>query len=257
MDPNEPSSMKLLILGSCVTRYAFNKDVVPGLNPTIRVRRLFTRSSFISLTSPSFKIGLSEINNLAPFECRYVYEDLNRVFFNFIKTRDCSDTFLILDFIYETLDLLQVKQHFITLSDEFLRSGLLSRFSGLKLSRLESSTTALWKTSCLRFIETVGNIFPPERVILHRAFWKESFKDGQIISEFPDKQRIYDFNAMLKEYYDFFEQSYQGITIVDLNHNSYFADKNHVWGLHPFHYEANYNKDLIAALENILNVNEY
>jgi hypothetical protein len=249
--------MEIIILGSCVTRDAFNNDIVVNLNTFISVRRLFARTSFISLNSPPLDIDVSEITNISPFESRYVLDDVNKEFFNYIKSRNCSDNYLVLDFIDERMDVMQINQHFITLSEEFLRSGLSARFNGARFPRLEFSTTSLWKSSCLSFIETIKNIFPPQRVILHRAFWNESYRNGESVEHFPARDQIANYNNLLEEYYHFFETSFPDIGIVDLSQKGYISDKNHKWGLQPFHYEMDYYTDFLRSLENIFNKSEY
>jgi len=248
--------MEIIILGSCTTRDAFNNDIVANLDTFITVRRLFARTSLISLNSPPLNIDISEITGISPFECRYVLDDVNKEFIKYINSRDCSNNYLVLDFIDERMDLLQRNQHFITLSYEYLKSGLSKRLKGSRLPRLKSSTTSLWKSSCLQVIETIKNIFPPERVILHKVFWLDTYRNGDTIKKFPGKRKIANYNNLLKEYYQFFEDSFPDIKIVDLSDKGYRADKNHKWGLQPFHYEVDYYVDFVKSLENLLKPQE-
>ncbi|MCX6303958.1 MAG: DUF6270 domain-containing protein [Bacteroidetes bacterium] len=244
--------MEIIILGSCVTRDAFNTDIVANLNTDITVRRFFARTSFISLHSPPLNVEVSEITNLPPFDCRYVLDDLNKEFYKYLKSRDCKGNYLVLDFIDERMDILKMGQHFLTLSDEFLKSNLSSRFQGTRLARLDTSTTLLWKSNCLLFIDSIKNIFPPERIILHKAFWMESYTDGLTVEGFPYSDLVTNHNNLLAEYYHFFETSLPGINIVDLRQHGYLADKNHKWSLVPFHYEVGYYIDFLTSLTNIL-----
>ena len=235
-------------MGSCVTRDAFYDDILQDWESWFKIKRLFSRSSLISLQSPSLQINLSEITNITPFECRYVYEDCNKEFIRYINSLDCNKHGLILDFIYEQCDLLKMDQHYITLTDEFTRSGLSSKLKGQVIHRFDQETTKLWKESCLSFISRIQELFPAHRVILHKAFWRENYLEDDRIQNFSNLDLIRSHNKLLREYYNFFEDSFPGIKTIEIKQKDYLADKNHRWGLYPFHYEADYYRKFLKKL---------
>ena len=243
--------MKIIILGSCVSRDPFDGEFDNVDKESIAVKRLFARCSLISLNSPSLNIELSEIQGLDPFECRCVFDDLNKVFYKYINTRDLSDTFLLLDFIDERVNVLQSGTHFLTISTEYLKSNLSGRFTGVELSRLSNEVTDLWKISCSEFYNRINSFFPPNRIILHKAFWFEQYLDTDIIRNFENIEEISEHNKILTEYYDCFEKTFPGIHIIDLNNMGFLADKSHKWDLAPFHYERKYYEKFLTCLDNI------
>jgi len=106
----------------------------------------------------------------------------------------------------------------------------------------------LWKENCLSFISRIRNYFPAQRVILHKAYWNEKFIEGEQIMDFPDTDLIRSHNNLLREYYAFFERAFPGIKVIDMGKKNYLSDKNHRWGLQPFHYEAGYYCDFLDKL---------
>lgn len=242
------SEISFIIMGSCVTRDAFFDDIMQNWESWFKIKRLFSRSSLISLQSPSLQINLSEITNITPFECRYVFEDCNKEFFRYIQSVDCNQHELILDFIYEQCDLLKMDQHYITLTDEFNRSGLSSKLKGQEIHRFDPLTTKLWKESCLSFISRIQEHFPAHRVILHKAYWMENYIKDDGVQNFPDLNLIRRHNKLLREYYNFFEDHFPGIKTIEIKRRKYLANINHRWGLYPFHYEDGYYREFLRKL---------
>jgi len=246
-----PDTMQIIILGSCVSRDPFNEEIEYKAKEDLNVKRLFARTTLISLNSPSMEIDLSEIEGLTPFECRYVHNDLNKEFYKYLDSRDLSNTYLLLDFIDERMDILQWQEHYITMSNEFRWSNMPGKFEGTVWQRLSPETMELWRESCRVFTEKIKAYYPPERIILHRAFWLSGYWDQGEKKLFENQEEIALQNSILEGYYEYFEARMPGIHIIDLNDNGYLADSAHRWGLQPFHYETKYYQHFLACLDRI------
>lgn len=242
--------MNILILGSCVTRDAF--DIGNYKNDKLNHIHYFARCSLISLNSPPFNISLNEISSTNPFQQRLIANELNREFYTHINGRNIDNTYLIIDFADERLDLLIHEDKYITYSQEFENSNLSKTMTGAKVLRTESLIDNEWKKSCLLFIEKIKIIFPPEKVILHLALGKENFLDHNENHRFENIEQIRETNRLLSILYDFFSLHFPGIQVIDINNAGYQADKNHKWGLCPFHYSNDYYVRFLEELDHIL-----
>ena len=242
--------MNIIIFGSCVSRDAF--DIGSYKNEDLAHIQYFARCSLITLNSPPFNIDVAEIENINPFQQRLVANDLNRAFYSHIAGRDLDNTYLIIDFIDERLDLLFWEGKYITFSEEFENSNLSKKMTGNKIQRSESLTEKVWKHNCLLFIEKISTAFPPEKVILHKAFWKDIFIDNKEYHRFSNIKQIQENNRQLLIYYNFFQLNFPGIQVIDLNKEGYQADKCHKWGLGPIHYTSEYYFRFVEEFDHIV-----
>jgi hypothetical protein len=231
--------MNITIFGSCVSRDIFRGDFYNGKD-NITIDKYFARTSLISLNSLPLNIDVSGVEDLDPFQRRLLSDDLQKTFYSYLKkTKDSS--VLLIDFLDERFHLYQWENNYLTRSNEFLKARISDKVPGKIVKRFTQSTTNLWKENCLLFIKIIRQSCKDENIILHKAFWKEEYIDGQDVFRFPNIQEIKQQNKMLNEYYDYFEKNCPGLTVLDVNGNrTYRADKNHIWGLGEMHYEQDY-----------------
>ncbi|HNX79918.1 MAG TPA: DUF6270 domain-containing protein [Prolixibacteraceae bacterium] len=246
--------MNILIFGSCVTRDAF--DIGNYKNDDLAHIHYFARNSLISLNSPPFNIDVNDIHDVNLFQQRLIANEMNRTFYSHISTRDLKETYLIIDFIDERLDLLLYDDKYLTCSLEFENSNLSKSMKGQRIKRSVSLVENLWKRNCILFIEKIKRFFPPEKIILHKAFWSEKFLNNRESHEFADIRQVRDNNEQLSIYYSFFQMNFPEIKVIDLTHRGYYADKNHKWGFNPAHYENEYYFQFLVELDRILNQND-
>lgn len=247
--------MKIVIHGSCVTRDAFEFEHPLAIKKSEIT--YFARSSLITKNNPPFFIEENEIQNISLFQKRCVLSDLTNSFYKYISENDLSEAFLIIDFIDERNKIIKYRNHYFTQSEEFINSNLSKILTGTTLERESPDTIKLWKENCLLFIEKIKQVFKPGHVVLHKALGKEKYYHGIEILPFSFINRIRINNGLLEEYYGFFESHFPGISVIDLNNKGYLSDKDHKWGLSPFHYVSDYYFDFMDSLERIMKENTY
>lgn len=227
------------ILGSCVTRDAFKYD---GEN-VFRVNQYYARSSLISLYSKSVNITLNDINLESNFQKRMVYNDLTNAFRKYIKNK--TGDYLMIDFIDERMSILKSGDSYITRSREFINSK--SNLKGTLLTGSEKLNK--WKQSALIFSEEISKYYNGDKIILHKALWKEQYitKDGDI-KTFEDKT-IAENNELLMQYYSFIEENLKGIKVIELE--DFNASEAHVWSLAPYHYQDEYYIEFMKQLKSL------
>lgn len=246
--------MKIVIFGSCASRDIFRGDFVNGKNDVF-VDKYFARTSLISLNSPPTDYKLPSIDQLNPFMIRLLSDDLYKRFFSHIPKK--TGLFILIDFIDERFNILKSGDHYFTISNEFLKANLLKVFPGVILKRTQAETLQLWEESCLVFIQKLKEQFHPGRIIMHKALYKNQYIDSQKVYDFPNTKNAVLQNELLNKYYDFFEQNFPGIHILDLNKHDYKADKNHIWGLGEMHYQQEYYDECLRFIDNLQRKTEH
>lgn len=243
--------MKIVLLGSCVTRDIFGPQFENGWND-LHISMSFNRSSLISLASEPFNLDVSSNPLLNPFERRALSDDLNKTFFKYLSRLVTDGHYIIIDFIEERFGLYLHDNKYATISNEFVKSEIQKTLGGATIVRFSERLKQSWNEACLFLIHKLQEKFSTDHIILHKAFWMSGYKDGNLVIPFPDQDRIVRNNDLLNDCYRFFEENYPGIRILDLNGEGFYADKNHLWGLGEMHYEKDYYQ---RAMQYILDLN--
>lgn len=236
---------KLDILGSCVTRDAL--EFTEESQYTLET--YFARSSLISLYSPKVDIKREDIQLASDFQKEMVYYDLTKYFPRYIKETEAD--YLLIDFIDERMEVLERNGSYITRSNEFVHSNVNEQIQYEASALNKEEINELWKKSALQLIEDLKGRFNPEQIILHKALWRYSYidKNGEE-QTFKEHYWIKRNNDKIDGYYEFFQENFPGIHVIDLN-DQYHADESNKWGLSPFHYEEKYYKAFIEQLNKI------
>ncbi|KKK38783.1 hypothetical protein WQ57_07325 [Mesobacillus campisalis] len=240
--------IKIDILGSCVTRdaFAFTEN-------NFQVNKYFARTSLVSLYSPPLNISKEEINLASKFQKEIVFSDITKQFPKYVENK--SADYLLIDFIDERVSIMEVtKDTYITVSNEFIKSGLKEKYKSSKILPRKEFHKGLWEEKADLFIEQLGKYYSANKVILHKAFWKTRYKDknGEVI-EFNNVEEIKFNNNLLDKYYNYLEQNVPGINVIDLG-NRYLASEKHKWGLAPYHYETFYYKEFMDILTSLVSM---
>ncbi len=241
--------MQIIILGSCITRDAF--DLGGYQNDQLSHILYFARTSLISLNAESFRIDVNTIEGVNLFQKRLIASEMNKDFYKTIESRNLSDSFLIIDFVDERLDLLDCGSKKLTISQEFDNSSLKQAVKGNRIAR-GTISNAEWDRNCRIFTERILSVMPPERIVLHQAFWSEVYADQGIAKVFDAIKQIRYYNDCLRRWYDVFTGFLPDCNVIDLNGKRYLADRNHRWGFSPIHYEPGYYQQFIREFDRIV-----
>ena len=238
--------MRMSIFGSCVTRDLFED---PALHPALV--QYASRSSVVSAVADPVAVDETCVHLDSAFQRRCLLEDFNKTFFT--NLHEATPDWLVVDLIDERFNLLRTPGSFITQSSAFLNAGLDGDLDVdvEELRRLTEETMALLDGAICAFAARVRAVVPPERIILHRAWWMTRYVRDGAVEAFPDERAAFaeSHNAALARAYATFEEHVGGAAAtLDLGGRGYAADAAHRWDLEPFHYEGAYNA---AAVERI------
>ena len=234
---------RISIFGSCITR-----DVFRLFPDDAEVASYHSRSSLISVMSPPLAVDDTGVDWPSNFARRVVLADFRKSFFDDLEIT--APDVLILDLMSERFDLFAAPETYVTRSWELVESGLATRYDGLE--RVPRETEAMHETWCehsRRFADALRRRFPDLPVVLHKAYWTSSYRDGAAVKRFSrDWRRWIDRrNEMVEACHEQLERVLPGLAVVEPR-RSYLADAGHRWGLGSAHYELAYYDDVREQL---------
>ena len=161
-------------------------------------------------------------------------------------------THLILDFLEERFDVVQVGNGYITKSDAY--DGAFVNFGGGEVIAFgNEERDTLWKSSVMEFLSRISTYLPLNHIILVKNYLSE--KKGDIYSqqEFDNLEEIRRINSVLQKYYDFFVFQCPEAKVIDpSNKHLYFTDQEYEYGAIPAHLNEIVNREIAKDIEDVL-----
>ncbi|MBO1074168.1 DUF6270 domain-containing protein [Roseomonas marmotae] len=246
--------MRFDIFGSCVSRDPFDFLAPTGHD----VLFYAARQSFVGLRDEPVRYDPAWYADLPPFERRCVFMDLEKSeeYFRFSADAD----YLIVDFIDERFDLMQVGSSHVAATRHVLKEPFLA-FHQDRLQRrrrLHPPILDDWRRGAEYFMERATRRFAPERIILHEARWSSHFRtvEGELLP-FDEKvrARVAPSNELLKHYHENFRALLPSCLTLRVPDEFLFADPQHRWSKEPFHYIPAYYSAFLDLLNQAVEKN--
>jgi hypothetical protein len=237
-------SLKIAILGSCVTRDLFED---PALRPWLA--QYTSRSSLVSVIAPPVPIDPTAVVLESAFQRRCVIEDFAKSFF--ARLAEAEPDWLVIDLIDERFEIMRTPESYVTRSLAFVHAGL-DELGFTPVKRLTAETGEMLEAAIGRSAARTLELLPAERIIVHRARWLTRFRQDGQLENFEQCRRDFAIrhNEALEQGYDALESAFRGAArVLSIEPGRYAADAQHRWGLEPYHYEQAYCE---AAVEQLL-----
>lgn len=278
---------RIALLGSCVTRQAFQFREWPAEWRLDRPVHYQARTSLVSLLSPPLDPPEPLIAAIAdPFEQRATRDDFQRNFWS--RLRACDPDLLIIDLVDERFDLLAANAtdgpRYATMSDQIvqwdhhqrrraaksllrrLRRRLsdmadvgVQRFGLNPLRRVSSEVNHLWQGAAQGFAQRLRAEYPRLRVALHLAPLPTTFEDGsEEVSPgvFPwwqrYPQRLAALRAVLATYGRQLRQLFPEAPVLQVPRELHLLGRNHRWGEQPWHHADSYYRALAEQIRKLV-----
>ncbi|AFQ49148.1 DUF6270 domain-containing protein [Burkholderia cepacia] len=234
--------MKLLILGTCVSRDAL--EYVS--DDSIELLDYYARSSLASLNAVPFSDDIPRCVSDIPssFGRRVVERDLTKRFFRDALV-DETDIVLV-DLIDERFDLWvdDPTGRCCTLSDEIVRAGFAQEYKRGRTVR--SGGTEFWDRWCegwTRFLSYASDKGLKRNIAINKVFWGERTRGGRQFN-----WGVAESNVLLGRMYDYIARDLAQTQFLEYSPELLVGDDNHRWGVSPFHYVPDLYRETIRLL---------
>ena len=250
---------RVAIIGSCITR-----DLWPILGEAPADLLYISRTSLPSLFAQPLTAALVADDpppGLARHQNNAVRADLKKSSLAALIAH--RPTHLIFDFIDERFDLLAAGDTLVTHSWELEVSGYLTQpaFAPARIvPRASAQCDLLWREAALEMAAFLKlTPLSDTRIILHESQWARRYLDreGQPHDFDPEVMifdgnigRLEDHNALLASYQQRFA-ALTGAARVSAAPDLVTGDVGHRWGLSPFHFVADYYRDIWRQLREL------
>jgi hypothetical protein len=235
--------MRVMILGSCVTRDAFERQDRPW---AIELDEYFARSTLASAMDQRHFAGVDLANIASPFQRRMVEFDLADGFAKALGEHEYD--LLVYDLIDERFDVVQNSEGALaTRSSEFSSSGY--DVSADRVVRTGTQAAFdLWERGWTDLVERLAGLGRLDDLRINRAYWATEVEGG---GEFPavfTPDRITAANQYLDRLYERAAQDVGREAFFEFSAHELLAASEHRWGISPFHYTDAYNQRLLAHM---------
>jgi hypothetical protein len=238
---------RLFIYGICVSRDAFTY-VDPA---QLRLQGYVARASLASAFTAPFAIGERVDRLESAFQRRMVEYDADKRLPELLRANNYD--WLLVDFLDERFDLLELGDSVLTISAELARTGLLrERLPGSRIiSRDSARHLELWHRGLTSLANLVSQIDRSERMILLRAPLASRLADGGRFGGKYSRRYIEGRNATLAQMYSAFVAHFPGAAVIEPEPDVLAGDPHHRWGPSPGHYVEGFYRTVAASLAEI------
>lgn len=234
--------MKLLIVGSCVSRdvFSFNE------NHQVEIVKYVARTS---LASAFAKKGLQNFDLSAigsSFQREMVSIDLGKKLESILRSLEYD--YIILDFIDERFNIYLDDDGvgICTLSNEILSSGWTVPPERV-IRSASDDFFKYWEAGWSHLVGLLSELGVLHRLILNKVYWAKTLVGGDPFPRHSDME-IENANNFLDRIYNRALQDLRPAQVVEYSPEMLLGDKNHKWGASPFHYIENLYAETYRAL---------
>lgn len=240
--------MRYLIIGSCVTRDAFEFNNVLKEN----LAGYYARTSFATLSpinlainglpSSLYEATFQKISS--KFQSRMIQNDFDNGVLNAVHNINYDR--IVVDLIDERFHLAVVGGKLVTCSSEFNSTNIY--FNGV-IDTFSEEWYQLWCQGIECFFDNLNERKCLEKLIINQVYWAQKQEDGNIIDcKKFSPQIISRYNHKMQRMYKFLEKHLNKEQFIQFDEDILRADSNHHWGLAPFHYCQEYYLELSRRL---------
>ncbi|MGP9613497.1 DUF6270 domain-containing protein [Brachybacterium sp. AOP42-B2-9] len=239
--PTSSSRPRIAVLGSCVTRDAFEIPEAARFELGVYTARS-AMGSFMGRRTETIVPDYSRI--VSNFQRRMVSADVEKQGRKQLRSEPFD--VLLLDLIDERLPVARFRDGGVaTVSNEFRRLGI-SLQNYTKIFAHTEEAWHLWKAGWSTFVRLLDEIGAREKTIVHCAHWVGHTPDGS--PTMVDPTTITDANRWLEAAYERMSADLASYQFIDVADEYQVADPNHRWGLAPFHYVPAYYRNFLEQL---------
>lgn len=236
---------RVFILGSCVTRDAFELSQAQDFTVKCYLARTSIASSF-SFKREHNDIDLTKVSSA--FQKRMIINDLlKKTKFELLKH---NFDWLIIDFIDERFDLFCYEDKSIfTLSAEFI-DNVETPLEGNIIKSQTNEFFEYWRIGWDRFISFAEEYGFLHKVVVNKVYWTNDIFGGGKVVDGSYKGWIDKNNQWLDRLYNYVENK-KNIQFLTYGEQELLAASDHKWGIQPYHYYQGFYIDFLRQLQKL------
>ena len=246
-------TVEISTMGSCASRNIFNSNLNKQYKNFFHINESVETVTFISLMSEPLQFDQNLLDSAEDYDNKCVLQDLTKRYLTFLKTAKID--YLIIDTYFDAVYEIIINDNnsYIADSEKLKRTSLHPLFNDKKrisISKDFNEYYDLWTYSVNLFFEFITKNCPNTKVILNCSRSVYKYYENEKIIEDEDLKILSHFN----EYRDILDQYILenfDVEVLDFDENT-LAYKNHIFGLHPTHYEPKYYEDKTHQLNDII-----
>lgn len=221
-----PVSFDYLVFGSFSLRW----EVQRGCIDEAKVDKHYCFSSLISLCSDKCNLNVLHENEFRQFQ---ICQEFNSELLSAIKNAD-EKTLLLLDFLEERFDILEIEHKvYITESSALRESSLKDTKYVRRIKSGSHEHFELWKNACKKFVGILKEHMELERIILVKNRMADSYGNFIKTDSYDNCAEINHVNRMLERMEDYFISELPGIAIIEEDAKYIFTDNMFRLGCYP------------------------
>lgn len=249
-------TLRVAILGACVSRDAFNSKIIPEYKNFFSVVAYQFQMSVISLMQSPIGYDSSDfVGDATEINREHLKTELAKNFLKDIAYQ--QPDYLIVDFYSDTVHgCLEVEDSIIT--NKKSKFEAIKAFRDFKVKKSYSPRKnyneymKLWESSFDKLCDFVKEKCPRTKILINKARLTDSYYDSfskELIEINPEKDHAYYSNLnKIWSGFDDYAASKENVRTLNVDKKKYFADKDHIFNLFMVHYKNNFYRDFISEL---------
>ena len=243
--------------GSCSSRNIFNSNINPNYKNFFHINESRETITLISLMSNPIEFNNKLLNSETDYDNICARNDLTKDFLDFIK-KDFIDYLIIDTFFDVEYNVIIIDENtYISESERFKNTELYNSFKNYNKINIRDNFNTyfqLWTKACDKFFDLI-NKNSKTKIILNcsRPVFKYK-KDEKIIED--EKLKRLEYSIKFRDLLDSYIIKNFDVEILRFSDNI-LADKDHIFGFHPLHYEKKYYNQKTTQLNEIISRNKF
>ncbi|WP_088012307.1 DUF6270 domain-containing protein [Gottfriedia acidiceleris] len=252
-------TIKIAVIGSCVSRDIFNSKFIPYHKELFEVVSTAWQTSFTSLVAKPVELSTEDLDTggrLRDHRWNTLLRDLSKEPLKEIL--ESMPEYIIIDFFadvnYGYVKLDQSEDHFLSNNPNGFRK---TKFYKTKKC---GKTYDIHKNARFleffykgfgKFYQIIKEQLPETKLIINgffEAFGYIGDEKYPVRYDIGTQQKVKENNTRYLEIYESIRKDFPDIDIIDMNQKTYFGDPNHPFGNHPYHMTKEYYNDLFNTI---------
>ncbi len=248
--------VEISTFGSCASRNIFNSDINKQYKRFFHINESVETVTFISLMSEPCNLNETLIDSKNNYDNECVIQDVSKKFLKFLK-EDKID-YLIIDTYFDVIyDIIILEDNmYITNSERLNETSLIGEIQDKKkisISKDFYEYYQLWKKSINLFFKFIKNNCENTKVILNCSRLAFKYEDNEKVIEHKKFKNFAKFNKY-RDILDKYILEHFDVDVLPFD-KSTLIYKNHIFGLHPTHYEPKYYLEKTDQINKIIKRN--